>query len=32
MADQGVMVVWMVHWAVTVAGLVGVTGSMVMVA
>jgi len=31
-ADQGVMIVWMVHWAVAVAGLVGVMGSMVMVA
>ena len=30
--DQGVIVVWMVHWAVVVAGLVGVMGSMVMVA
>ena len=31
-ADQGVTMVWMVHWAVVVAGLVGVMGSMVMVA
>jgi len=31
-ADQGVMMVWMVHWVVAVAGLVGVIGSMVMVA
>ena len=30
-ADQGVTMVWMVHWAVAVAGLVGVMGSMVMV-
>ena len=30
--DQGVTMVWMVHWAVAVAGLVGVMGSMVMVA
>jgi len=31
-ADQGVMMVWMVHWVVTVAGLVGRMGSMVVVA
>jgi len=31
-ADQGVTMVWMVHWAVAVAGLVGVMGSMVVVA
>jgi len=31
-ADQGVTMVWMVHWAVTVAGLVGMMGSMVVVA
>ena len=31
-ADQGVTMVWMVHWAAMVAGLVGVMGSMVMVA
>ena len=31
-ADQGVTMVWMVYWAVVVAGLVGVMGSMVMVA
>jgi len=30
--DQGVMMVWMVHWAVAVAGLVGLMGSMVVVA
>jgi len=30
-ADQGVTMVWMVHWVVAVAGLVGVMGSMVMV-
>jgi len=30
--DQGVMMVWMVHWVVAVAGLVGMMGSMVMVA
>jgi len=30
-ADQGVTMVWMVHWAVVVATLVGVMGSMVMV-
>ena len=32
MADQEVTMVWMVHWAVAVAGLVGMMGSMVMVA
>jgi len=31
-ADQGVTMVWMVYWAVAVAGLVGVMGSMVVVA
>ena len=31
-ADQGVTMVWMVYWVVAVAGLVGVIGSMVMVA
>ena len=31
-ADQGVMMVWMVHWVVAVAGLVGMMGSMVVVA
>ena len=31
-ADQGVTMVWMVHWAVMVAGLVGRMGSMVVVA
>jgi len=31
-ADQGVTMVWMVHWAVAVAGLVGMMGSMVTVA
>ena len=31
-ADQGVTMVWMVHWAVAVAGLVGMMGSMVVVA
>jgi len=31
-ADQEVTMVWMVHWAVAVAGLVGMMGSMVMVA
>jgi len=31
-ADQGVTMVWMVHWVVTVAGLVGRMGSMVVVA
>jgi len=31
-ADQGVTMVWMVHWAVAVVGLVGMMGSMVMVA
>jgi len=31
-ADQGVMMVWMVHWAAMVAGLVGMVGSMVVVA
>jgi len=31
-ADQGVTMVWMVHWVVAVAGLVEVVGSMVMVA
>ena len=30
--DQGVMMVWMVHWVVAVAGLVGRMGSMVVVA
>ena len=30
--DQGVTIVWMVHWAVAVVGLVGMTGSMIMVA
>jgi len=30
-ADQGVTMVWMVHWVVAVATLVGVIGSMVMV-
>jgi len=30
-ADQGVMMVWMVHWSVVVASLVEVMGSMVMV-
>jgi len=30
-ADQGVMMVWMVHWVVAVAGSLGVMGSMVMV-
>jgi len=30
-ADQGVMMVWMVHWVVAVAGLVGLMGLMVMV-
>jgi len=30
-ADQGVTMVWMVHWAVAVAGLVRVMGSMVVV-
>jgi len=30
-ADQGVTMVWMVHWAVAVASLVGMMGSMVMV-
>jgi len=30
-ADQGVMMVWMVHWAVAVAGLARVMGSMVVV-
>jgi len=31
-ADQGVTMVWMVHWAAAVASLVGMVGSMVMVA
>jgi len=31
-ADQGVTMVWMVHWVVMVAGLVGRTCSMVVVA
>jgi len=31
-ADQEVMMVWMVRWAVAVASLVGVMGLMVMVA
>ena len=31
-ADQGVMMVWMVHWVVMVASLVGRMGSMVVVA
>jgi len=31
-AGQGVMMVWMVHWAVAVAGLVGLMDSMVVVA
>jgi len=31
-ADQGVTMVWMVHWVAMVAGLVGMMGSMVMVA
>jgi len=30
-ADQGVMMVWMVHWAVAVAGLVEMMGLMVVV-
>ena len=30
--DQGVMMVWMVHWVAMVAGLAGMMGSMVMVA
>jgi len=30
-ADQGVMMVWVVHWVVGAATLVGVMGSMVMV-
>jgi len=30
-ADQGAMMVWMVHWVVVVAGLVGMMGSMVVV-
>ena len=30
--DQGVTMVWMVHWVVTVAGLAGRMGSMVVVA
>ena len=30
-ADQGVMMVWMVHWVVAVAGLVGMMGSMAVV-
>jgi len=29
--DQGVMMVWVVHWAVAVAALVGVMGSLTMV-
>jgi len=31
-ADQEVTMVWMVHWVVVVAGLVGVMGLMAMVA
>jgi len=31
-AGQGVTMVWMVHWVVAMASLVGVMGSMVMVA
>jgi len=31
-ADQEVMMVWMVHWAEKVAGLVGMMGSMAVVA
>jgi len=31
-ANQGVTMVWMVHWAAMVADLVGMMGSMVMVA
>jgi len=31
-ANQGVTMVWMVHWAAMVAGLVGMMGSMVVVA
>jgi len=31
-ADQEVIMVWMVHWAVVVAGLVRMMGSMVVVA
>jgi len=30
--DQGVTMVWMVHWVVAVAGLVGMMGLMVVVA
>jgi len=30
--DQWVTMVWMVHWVVAVAGLVGMMGSMVVVA
>jgi len=30
-ANQGVTMVWMVHWAVAVAGLVGMIVSMVVV-
>jgi len=30
-ADQGVTMVWMVHWVVTVATLVGGMGSMAVV-
>jgi len=31
-ADQGVTALWMVHWAVVVAGSLGMVGSMVMAA
>jgi len=31
-ADQEVMMVWMVHWVVVVAGPLGMMGSMVVVA
>jgi len=31
-ADQGVTMVWMVHWMVAVVGSLGMVGSMVMVA
>ena len=30
--DQGVTMVWMVHWAARAVGLAGILGSMVMVA
>jgi len=30
--DQGVTMVWMVHWTAMVVGLVGMMGSMVVVA